>query len=102
MAKKKKSTKKKSTRAAKAAPAPEITERSPFWGYSGAVLLIIIALFLLLGGFGTGGPLPTGLFNASHWLFGAAAWLTPVALVYWGVYKFRADDQRLPLSNFFS
>lgn len=102
MAKKKKSTKKKSTRAAKAAPAPEITERSPFWGYSGAVLLIILALFLLLGGFGTGGPLPTGLFNASFWLFGAAAWLTPVALVYWGVYKFRAEDQRLPLSNFFS
>lgn len=101
MAKKKKTTKKKSIRAAKA-PAPEITERSPFWGYSGAVLLIIVALFLLLGGFGTGGALPTGLFHAATWLFGWAAWFTPVALVYWGVYKFRAEDQRLPLSNFFS
>jgi S-DNA-T family DNA segregation ATPase FtsK/SpoIIIE len=95
MAKKKKTARKK-------APAPEVVERSPFWGYSGAVLLIIVALFMLLGGFGTGGSLPTGLFGAARWLFGWAAWLTPIVLVYWGVYKFRAEDQRLPLANFFS
>lgn len=95
MAKKKKSTKKK-------APEPEITERSPFWGYAGAVLLILIALFLLLGGFHTGGTLPKGLFDAADWLFGWAAWLTPVALVYWGVYKFTAEDHRIPLGNLFS
>jgi len=95
MAKKKKSTKKKVS-------APVITERSPFWGFAGAVLLILIALFLLLGGFGTGGSLPKGLFSAAYWLFGWAAWLTPIALVYWGVYKFSAEDHRIPLSNLFN
>ncbi len=96
MAKKKKQSKKK------AAAEPVVTERSPFWGYSGAVILILLALFLLLGGFGTGGALPKGLFHASYWLFGWAAWFTPIAFVYWGVYKFSAEDHRVPLSNFFS
>ena len=95
MAKKKKKHSKKKVEAA-------THERSPFWGYSAAVLLILVALFLLLGGFGTGGPLPKGLFGAAYWLLGYAAWLAPVALVYWGVYKFKADDQRLPLGNLFS
>jgi len=94
--------KKKKKNSRKKAPAPVVTERSPFWGYTGAVALILVALFLLLGGFGTGGALPKGLFSAAYWLFGYAAWFTPVALVYWGVYKFNADDQRLPLGNFFS
>ena len=95
MAKKKKSAKKKS-------PEPvEYSERSPFWSYSAAVLMILVAIFLLLGGFGTGGPLPTGLFHAAYWLFGFAAWLTPVALVYWGVYKFTAEDHRVPLGKLF-
>jgi S-DNA-T family DNA segregation ATPase FtsK/SpoIIIE len=93
--KKKKSTRKKTA-------APVTTERSPFWGYSAAVLLILLALFLLIGGFGTGGALPTGLFGAAYWLLGYAAWLAPVALVYWGVYKFMSEDHRIPLSNLFS
>ncbi len=95
MAKKKKHTKKKIVE-------PVISERSPFWGYSAAVLLLLLALFLLLGGLGTGGALPKGLFHAAYWLFGFAAWLTPVALVYWGVYKFSSEDHRVPLSNLFS
>ncbi|HSX31294.1 MAG TPA: DNA translocase FtsK 4TM domain-containing protein [Candidatus Saccharimonadales bacterium] len=96
MAKKKKSAKKKHSEPA------ELAERSPVWGYTAAVLLILGALFLLLGGFGTGGALPKGLFGAAYWLFGYGAWLTPVALVYWGVYKFMSDDHRVPLSNLFS
>jgi S-DNA-T family DNA segregation ATPase FtsK/SpoIIIE len=95
MAKKKKTTKKKSVDSAPA-------ERSPFWSFSLAALFIIVALFLLLGGFGTGGALPKGLFGASYWLFGYAAWLTPVAFVYGGVYKFRSEDRRVPLGNTFS
>jgi len=96
MAKKKKSSKKKS-----APPAPP-RERSPFWGYSAAILLILVALFMLLGGFGTGGALPKGLFGAGYWLFGYGAWLTPLALVYGGVYKFKAEDHRVPFGNLFS
>jgi S-DNA-T family DNA segregation ATPase FtsK/SpoIIIE len=96
MAKKKKSGKKK------AAEVEIVSERSPFWSYSAAVLIILIALFLILGGFGTGGTLPKDLFGAAYWLFGYAAWLTPVALVYCGVYKFTSDDHRVPFGNIFS
>jgi DNA segregation ATPase FtsK/SpoIIIE, S-DNA-T family len=96
MAKKKKATKKK------APLEPEIAEHSSFWGYTAAVLLIVVALFLLLGGFNTGGPLPTGLFHAANWLFGWAAWFLPLVLVFWGVYKFKADDHKLPLLNLLS
>jgi hypothetical protein len=47
MAKKKKSKKSK-----KSAPsAPVATERSPFWAYTAAVLLLLVAIFMLLGGF---------------------------------------------------
>ncbi len=101
MAKKKK-TSKKTSRKKKAEELEAISVRSPFWGYTAAVLLILVALFALLGGFGTGGTLPKGIFGAAYWLFGYAAWLTPVALVYWGVYKFRSDEHRVPLANLFS
>ncbi|MFO0781840.1 MAG: DNA translocase FtsK [Candidatus Saccharimonadales bacterium] len=87
--------KKKSTKKKKAAVEP--VERSSFWALSGAVLLVVFAAFLLLGGFGTGGPLPVSMFNAAYWLFGYAAYLTPVALAYWGIHKFRAEDHRIPL-----
>jgi hypothetical protein len=97
MAKKKKAGKKKAAEVIESSG-----ERSPFWSYCAAVLIIFIALFLILGGFGTGGTLPKGLFGAAYWLFGYAAWLTPVAFVYCGVYKFKAEDHRVPLSNLFS
>ncbi len=95
MAKKKKATKKK-------AAEPEVIERSPLWSYSAAVLMIIVALFVLLGGFGTGGALPKALFGGGDWLFGWAAWILPPALVYWGVYKFASEEHKLPLSQRFS
>jgi hypothetical protein len=96
MAKKKKTTRKK------AAPAPVQKERTPFWDYSGAVLLIVLGLFTLLGGFNTGGKLPIGLFGAADWAFGWAAYIVPIALIYWGVYKFIAEDRRIPLGKLFS
>lgn len=91
--------KKKQTRK-KAASQP--VERSPFWQLTGAILLFVLALFLLLGGFGTGGPLPKGLFDGGYWAFGVAAYLLPVALVYWGIYKFTAEDHQIPLSRLLS
>jgi DNA segregation ATPase FtsK/SpoIIIE, S-DNA-T family len=74
-------------------------ERSPIWAYTGAVTLMLLAFLLLLGGFGTGGPLPVDLFHGAYWLFGWAAYLTPVALASWGGYKFIAEDQRIALSK---
>lgn len=95
MAKKKKTTRKKT------ATAPVRAERSPFWAYSGAVLLIVVGIFMLLGGFNTGGKLPVGLFDSAYWMLGWAGYLLPIALIYWGVYKFIAEDRRIPLSKLF-
>ncbi|HVX24145.1 MAG TPA: DNA translocase FtsK 4TM domain-containing protein [Candidatus Saccharimonadales bacterium] len=93
MAKKKTQTRKKKT------PAVETVERSPFWAYAGAIVLMLLGFFLLLGLFGTGGPLPVNLYEGAYWAFGWAAIITPIALVYWGIYKFKAEDRRIPLGK---
>lgn len=94
--------KKKASKSKKKAAEPEVIERSPVWGYSAAVLIIVLALFVLLGGFGTGGALPKALFDATFWLFGWAAWLLPPVLVFGGVYKFASEEHRLPFVQRFS
>ncbi len=81
---------------------PEPVEKSPFWRLTGAILLFVVALFLLLGGFGTGGPLPKSLFESGYWALGWAAYLLPAALVCWGVYKFIAENHRIPLGRLLS
>ncbi|HSW85183.1 MAG TPA: DNA translocase FtsK 4TM domain-containing protein [Candidatus Saccharimonadales bacterium] len=91
MAKKKKHTTKKKT--------PEVKQSSPFWPLSIAVLLLLTGVLLLLGSFGTGGPLPVNLFHGAYWTLGWAAFLTPIALIYWGVIKFKNEDYKLPNSN---
>ncbi|HSX16663.1 MAG TPA: DNA translocase FtsK 4TM domain-containing protein [Patescibacteria group bacterium] len=91
MAKKKKSNRRKKEE--------EITERSPFWPLAGGILLCVIALFLLFGGFGTGGPLPKGMFNGAYWAFGWAAYLLPIAFVYFAVIKFVAEEHRIPFGK---
>ena len=80
----------------------EYKEPNMFWRQSAAVLLFVAAIFLLIGGFGAGGSLPEGAFKGLYWAFGWAAWLAPVALVYFGVLKFTSDEHKVPLSNSFS
>jgi S-DNA-T family DNA segregation ATPase FtsK/SpoIIIE len=80
----------------------EEVERSPFWPLTGGVVLCVLALFLLLGGFGTGGALPVNMFGAGYWAFGWAAYLLPLAFAYWGVHKFIGEDNRIPRGKFFS
>ncbi len=103
MAQKKKPVKKKSTaragKSAKAAAKNAQLERSSFWPLAGAIGLLLLAFLLLLGGFGIGGPLPVNLFQGAYWLLGWVAYLTPVALVYWGVHKFTAEDRQIPLEK---
>lgn len=70
-----------------------------FWTYAGAVLLVLLAIFLLIGGFGTGGKLPVGLFHADYWLFGWAAYLLPVIIGFWGVHKIRDEEHKLPVTR---
>jgi S-DNA-T family DNA segregation ATPase FtsK/SpoIIIE len=64
-----------------------------------AVAFFIFAIFLLLGGFGTGGPLPLGLFKALYWAIGAAAYVIPFILFYFGVLKLRTEDHKVPIAN---
>lgn len=70
-----------------------------FWRQVAAVVMFILAIFLLLGGFGTGGPLPTALFDGVYWTLGIAAYLSPLALIFWGVHKFASEDHEIPISK---
>lgn len=79
---------------------PEVKQRSNFWPLSFAIVLIVVALFMLLGGFNTGGPLPVGLFDAAFSVFGIAAYLLPFALIFFGIWKFKTEDNRIPLTKF--
>ena len=99
MAKKKKSTKKKVTKRPVEA---EVREPSPIVGYVLAVIFILVAVFIVLGGFKAGGSLPISLFNGAAWVLGWAAWLLPISLLYWGFYKFTNDDHRVPRGRVFS
>lgn len=88
--------KRKTTRKKKQEPVEDY-QRSSFWPLAGAILMFLLAVFVLLGGFGTGGPLPTTLFDGAYWALGWAAYLVPVALVYFGMAKFMTHDRRIPL-----
>ncbi len=96
MAKKKKRPAKKKAPAKKKVPAAPPKEPNTLVRQVGAVLMIVAAILLLLGGFGTGGSLPTGMFGLVYDLLGNAAYLAPVALGYWGFYKLTSEDYNLP------
>lgn len=98
MAKKKKQTRKPATRSRK--KVEQVAEPSPFWPLAGAIVMFVVALFLLIGGFGVGGPLPEKLFYGVYWALGWAAWLAPVALIFFGILKFTSEDHEIPLSKF--
>ena len=74
-----------------------VKEPNMFWRQTAAVLLFIIAIFLLLGGFGVGGNLPVGMFNGVYWAFGIAAYLSPLSLIYFGVLKLQHEEHKVPL-----
>lgn len=95
MAKKKKQTRKKRSE-------PEYAERSAFWPLAGAILMFLLAVFVLLGAFGTGGDLPRSLYSGAYWALGWGGFLVPVALVYFGILKFSTDDRHIPLAKFVS
>ncbi len=82
----------------------KVEEREPnmFWRQAGALVLFVLAIFLLLGGFGAGGPLPKNMFNGVYWAFGLAAYLTPVALAYFGVLKLTTEENRIPFGRLLS
>ena len=96
MAKKKKKSTNKS-------PKKDIqSSTSTFWAYTAAIILFLLAFFILLGGFKSGGILPVDLFHATYWLLGWGAYVLPIFLVYYGIYKFKTEDHRVPLANLIS
>lgn len=99
MAKKKKRAKKAQNK--KKNIKPEISDNG-FWQLSFAILLAVAAFLLLLGGFGTGGPLPVGAFEQVYSLFGWAAYIVPFSLVFFAIHKFNAEDRKIPLVKFSS
>ena len=88
--------KKKQTRKKKAEP---VAEKSGFWPLTGAIVLLLAGFFLLLGGFGTGGAAPEKMFGGAYWTLGWGAYLTPVALFAFGIWKFMSEDRQIPLEK---
>ncbi len=94
MAKKRKSKKRGSDKAEKTG--------SPFWRQVFAFILVVLAIFILIGNFGIGGVLPTWLGDVAKSVFGAGAYILPVAFIFWGVHKFRSEDHRIPFQKLIS
>lgn len=99
MAKKKKKPIKKKPVSKKKVTPEVASEPSNFWPYAAAIILMVAALFLILGGFGTGGPLPKTMFHGVYWTLGWAAWLAPIALISFGILKFKEEDKKVPLNR---
>lgn len=70
-----------------------------FWRQVGAVVLLILAVFLFLGEIGQGGALPVKLYGGMYWAFGWAAALTPVVAAYFAVLKFTHEEHKIPFIN---
>jgi S-DNA-T family DNA segregation ATPase FtsK/SpoIIIE len=91
MSKKKKHSKKTTKKQVDVPREPNMFLRGVF-----AVLLFVIGFFLLLGGFGQGGALPKGMFEAVYSVIGGAAYIAPLAFGYWGFYKFKTEEHKVP------
>lgn len=95
MAKKKNARKQAHKKRAKQEEKPE----SHFWPLAGAIVMMLLAFFLFLGGFGVGGPLPEGLFGGVYWALGWAAYLSVPTLLFLGIQKFTSEDRQIPLEK---
>lgn len=98
MPKKKKSAAKRKSAPKAAAP----KQPSVFWPITGAILMLLLAVFILLGAFNTGGALPINMFDGVDWALGYAAYLTPFVLVFYAVHKLRDEDKKIPLGKLLS
>jgi S-DNA-T family DNA segregation ATPase FtsK/SpoIIIE len=93
MAKKKKRTSKKGKNTK-----PNVTHTLPegFWPQVGAVVLVVLALLLTLGAFGSGGPFPQTTYDIGRNLFGLVVYILPILFIYRAVQTFQAEHNRVP------
>lgn len=96
MAKKKKRGPGRPRKEVKAEKEPNLFLRQVY-----AVLLIVFAVLILMGGFGWGGNLPIKLFEATAWIFGLAAFIVPFVLIYLAVHKLKQEEYKIPFKRLF-
>lgn len=91
MAKKKKRSPKK-----KPSTSPKHSLPDGFWPQVSAVILVVLALLLLLGIFGSGGAFPQTTFEMGKTLLGLAIYIVPFLFVYRAVQIFQAENNKIP------
>lgn len=94
--------KKKASAKKRAAPKAVAKEPSMFWPIMAAIFMVVLAIFVLLGAFGTGGALPINVYKGTDWLFGYIAYIVPLSLLFYAYHKIRDEDKKIPLGKFLS
>ncbi|HEY5268491.1 MAG TPA: DNA translocase FtsK 4TM domain-containing protein [Candidatus Saccharimonadales bacterium] len=77
----------------------DLEQSSLFLPISIGVIAIIVALLALIGGFGSGGPLPRTLFHAMYWTFGWSAWVAIICLIGYGIFKLRDENKKVSVGR---
>ncbi len=88
--------KKRASKKAKAVKTSQHTLPDGFWPQVGAVVLVVLALLLTLGAFGSGGPFPQATYDAGKSLLGMAVYILPILFVYRAVQIFQAENNKIP------
>ncbi len=91
--------KKKKSAAKKKAPintGPKHVLPDGFWAQTGAVLLIVFSLLIILSWFGLGGPTLNWLNEVTMATIGYGVYVVPVVFIYVAVEIFRAENNRIP------
>ncbi len=93
MAKKKKRTAK---RGKNVKPAPQHSVPDGFWPQVGALVLLVLALILLLGIFGSGGAFPLAAYKLGRQFVGWGIYVLPLLFFYRAVQIFQTENNRIP------
>jgi S-DNA-T family DNA segregation ATPase FtsK/SpoIIIE len=92
MAKKKKKNSKK-------IKVEDTQQKSVFWSVLIAIVIIILVALALIGGFGSGGPLPRTLFHGLYWTFGWGAWVAIICLAGYSVFKLKDEHKKVGIGQ---
>jgi len=66
-----------------------------FWHQAFSIFMMLVAVLLLFGSFGSGGPLSVNMFEWAGWLMGGIAYVLPLLLVAVAVMRIRSENNRL-------
>ncbi|MDB5165171.1 MAG: putative cell division FtsK/SpoIIIE [Candidatus Saccharibacteria bacterium] len=94
MAKKRKTTRKKTAAKSKSSPQHKLPEG--FWAQVGAISLIAISILFVVAWFGAGGPVLEWIHQSSLSTLGYAIYIVPLLFIYVAVEVFRAEENKLP------